>query len=83
MYWFKDNKTVIKSVNEINFFIFPLKLYTSLTKDKSLRNYNLWFKSKVLSELVEELLPEFQQEVRDFLEFLLEKRGYKKVNFKF
>jgi len=78
MYWFKDNKTVIKSVNEINFFIFPLKLYTSLTKDKSLRNYNLWFKSKVLSELVEELLPEFQQEVRDFVDFSLGKGDIKR-----
>jgi galactose-1-phosphate uridylyltransferase len=33
---------------------------------------------KKLSELVEELPPELQQEVRDFVEFLLEKRGYKK-----
>ncbi|HEV09599.1 DUF2281 domain-containing protein [Sulfurihydrogenibium sp.] len=37
---------------------------------------------KKLSELVEELPPELQQEVRDFVEFLLEKRGYKKVKNK-
>ncbi|MGB9762276.1 MAG: DUF2281 domain-containing protein [Caldimicrobium thiodismutans] len=37
---------------------------------------------KKLSELVEELPPELQQEVRDFVEFLLEKRGYKKLKNK-
>ena len=30
---------------------------------------------KPLEELVKELPPEFQEEVRDFVEFLLEKRG--------
>ena len=33
--------------------------------------------SKSLEELFKELPPEFQQEVRDFVEFLLEKRGHK------
>jgi len=33
--------------------------------------------SKSLEELVKELPPEFQEEVRDFVEFLLEKRKKK------
>jgi hypothetical protein len=33
--------------------------------------------TKSLDELVKELPPEFKEEVRDFVEFLLEKRGRK------
>lgn len=33
--------------------------------------------TKSLDELVKELPPEFEEEVRDFVEFLLEKRGRK------
>ena len=33
--------------------------------------------AKPLEELVKELPPEFRKEVRDFVEFLLEKRGRK------